>query len=234
MGTRSDFIELNRRRPPPAFAGRLVYAASAQVHDSDEAAIVQALEGQAATVDTARSFAPAAHIHVAPITLKPWHATESDPSVDERQGTLFAAAWLMASAMGLASAGANTLTYFECTGLRGVLSRQDRGAEPTAFSALHVLGYLNESIRAPLVSCASSDRTKISAHCLRSNGAHEVVLVNLMPRRQAAMVRGLPAGTYQSRILTPAGFVDADRITAEAATVELPPYATVVLKAAPG
>jgi hypothetical protein len=231
VGTCSDFVELNRRRPPPSFAGRLVYAASPQVHDSDEAAIMQSLEGQAAAVETARAFAPAARIHVAPITLKPWRPGQRSAMVDERQGTLFAAAWLTGSVLGLGGAGADSLTYFECTGERGVLLRQDHRAGPMALPAFHVLSHLGESGRAPLVACASSDGTKIGACCVQRRGGAETILTNLTARPQAVKMDGLPPGTYRSRILTAAGFADGETVSPEANAVELPPYAVVIIEA---
>ena len=129
IGTRGDFVALNRVRPQPPEGVGLVYAVNPQVHDSDIDALVQSPEGQADAVRTALSFAPGAPLHVGPLTLKPRPlslaaAGDAAPAdADPRQATCLAAAWLASSVKHLAEAGAASVTAFEATGRRGVVGR---------------------------------------------------------------------------------------------------------------
>ena len=51
-GTSADFVELNRQRPPREAA--MVYSFNPQVHAFDDLSVMETLEAQVATVETAR------------------------------------------------------------------------------------------------------------------------------------------------------------------------------------
>ena len=68
VGTSANFTELNRQRPPREAA--MVYSFNPQVHAFDDLSVMETLEAQAATVETARTFCDGP-IHVGPITLRP-------------------------------------------------------------------------------------------------------------------------------------------------------------------
>jgi len=92
-GTNHSFAEVNRKRPPRT-ADFVAYSVNPQVHAEDDAALVEALEGQGWTVSTAREFTGGLPVAVTPVTLRPRFnpdAPETAPSsVDPRQTTLSA------------------------------------------------------------------------------------------------------------------------------------------------
>ena len=146
IGSEANFNELNRNRPGPGPASGLVWAANPQVHASDELSIVENLAAQAETVVTARSFALGRTLHVSPITLRPrFNAVatvggEFTPgglpwNIDPRQASLFAAAWTLASAAVLSGAGADSLSYFEMVGPRGLIESPLGSSYPGLFSS---------------------------------------------------------------------------------------------------
>ncbi len=229
LGTRSDFVELNRQRPPRSFDAGLAYAASAEVHDSDEPAIMQSLEGHAAAVVTVRAFAPEARIHVGPISLTPWPRRDAGAAADERQHSLFAAAWLAASVGQLAHVGAHSLSYFECTGPRGILARAEDGAPPTPVAVFHVFSYLARHASRPLASCVSSDPTRVYAVCFGGGEGSDLLVANLVPRSQTVTINGLAGGDYRLSTLTPNGFEAGAIVSGPGATLELGPYSVAAL-----
>ena len=152
LGSKSDFVLLNRDRPEP---GRdrpgpgtpetLVYAVCPQVHAFDNRTLVEALEGQEWTVRTARALWPDNPLAVSAITLKrspfvlglkpggtspgwTWR-NQADP----RQLSLFGAGWTLASLARLAVHGASAATYYETTGSLGVMAGETSGEKDRTF-----------------------------------------------------------------------------------------------------
>jgi hypothetical protein len=146
-GTDAFFAELNRSRPPAPELDFLSFSINPQVHATDALSLVENLEAQAFVVETACSFAGGRPVAVSPVTLKRRYnpdATGEQPAtppgelpwnVDARQPSLFAAAWTLGSLAYLAGSGAARLTYYETTGMRGVLLGASPPPLPTAFRA---------------------------------------------------------------------------------------------------
>lgn len=138
-GSKGDFVLLNRNRPRPVPGISLAWGMSPQVHLTDNRTLVESLEGQAWTVRTAADEWPKAKISATPVTLKraPFAVSLKKPplpgpgsplaeawrnQVDTRQFSLFGAGWTLGSLKRLASEGASTATFFETSGLLGVLA----------------------------------------------------------------------------------------------------------------
>lgn len=138
-GSKGDFVLLNRNRPRPVPGLSLAWGMSPQVHLTDNRTLVESLEGQAWTVRTAADEWTKAKISATPVTLKraPFSISLKKPpstgpgsavagiwrnQVDTRQFSLFGAGWTLGSLKRLALEGASTATYFETTGLLGVLA----------------------------------------------------------------------------------------------------------------
>ena len=229
MGTNANFAELNRDRPPRGLADWICYAINPQVHAFDDDSLVDALEGQAETVMSARRFAGDARIAVSPVTLKPrFNAVATGPEppppvgdlppqVDPRQATLFTAGWTLGSLASLAGGGAAFATYFETTGWRGVIEL-DEGCElpdrfPSTpgcvFPVYHLLadvaGVAGSEVR-PVVSDVQS-----RVHGFAVFGREDVSLWLVNLSRQPRTIE-LPkdiqqSGTWQMRVL------DEDNLT---------------------
>jgi hypothetical protein len=129
-GTNAYFAELNRSRPPKGFPA--AYSINPQVHAFDDRSLMENLEAQSATVESARQFCEDGVV-LSPITLRPRfnpNATSKTvepegqlPSaVDRRQRTMVGACWMAGSLAALLPCeGVVSLTYFETTGWRGLM-----------------------------------------------------------------------------------------------------------------
>jgi hypothetical protein len=204
-GTNLNFAELNRSRPDLTTLDGVAFSITPQVHDSDEAALVQSLEGQRDTVRTAHSFMGRLPVHIGAITFKPRlnpnaaalnSGAEYVPGeADERQPSLFAAAWTAMSAKYLAEAGAASLTFFELTGQRGTVERtceqQLAGRSEAIFPLYHVLRNLNAWRGAEIVGCSSSRPLAVEAFAAHQGDTLQVLVANLTPRVQRAVLTGL-------------------------------------------
>jgi D-apionolactonase len=129
-GTNAYFAELNRNRPPKGFPA--AYSINPQVHAFDDRSLMENLEAQPATVESARQFCEHGVV-LSPITLRPRfnpNATSKtiEPegqlpgAVDRRQRTVVGACWMAGSLAALLPCeGVVSLTYFETTGWRGLM-----------------------------------------------------------------------------------------------------------------
>ncbi|MDB5102829.1 MAG: hypothetical protein JWP91_518 [Fibrobacteres bacterium] len=145
-GSKGDFVLLNRNRPAPQPGMALAYGMCPQVHLTDNRTLVESLQGQAWTLLTVAATWQRASAIVTPITLKrspfstalkkPPAADSGSPvasvwrgQVDTRQFSLFGAGWTMGSLKRMALNGANSATYFETTGLLGVMAGRGMPAD---------------------------------------------------------------------------------------------------------
>ncbi len=222
-GTNYYFAELNRRRPGAQAADFLCYSLNPQVHATDEDALVEALEAQAATVESARRFAGAARLAITPVTLKPRfnpHSAQPETeerrpgklpdAVDARQMSLFAAGWTLGSLKYLAESGAASVTYYETTGWRGVMETERGSPEPEVFPSLpgavfplwHTLADAGEFAGADVIRAFSSEPLKVVALALRRGDRLRIMLANLSGEPQSvSLERKLSAA--QIRRLNP-------------------------------
>ena len=168
-GSNAYFTDINRHHPDTQNADFLTYSLNPQVHAFDNASLVETIEAQAATVDSARSFANGKGIVVSPVTLMPRfnpNATGPEPEpepgqlppqVDVRQMSLFTAAWTVGSLKYLLGSGLEAVTYFETTGWRGVMEQEAGCSLPEQFHSTagmvfpiyHVLADVGEFAGSP-------------------------------------------------------------------------------------
>jgi D-apionolactonase len=121
-GTDAFFAQLNRNRPTDTRLDFISFPINPQVHLTDNQTLIENLEAQKYTLETAQSFF-SKDIHVSPITLKWRHYPNSSESIDPRQHTPFATHWTALSIKYLAAA--KSLTFFETLGKKGILNEKD-------------------------------------------------------------------------------------------------------------
>jgi len=262
-GTDAFFAELNRGRPPAPALDFLSFSLNPQVHATDALSLVENLEAQAFAVETARTFAGGKPVVVTPVTLKRRYNPDATGeladtplgqlpwNVDARQPSLFAAAWTLGSLAYLAGSGAARLTYYETTGMRGVLAGGSSPTLPAGFRAMpgtvypvylvlrEVLGFSPVGI----LPAASSQPLSCAGLVLQNGrGERKLLLANFTDDvlRIENQVPGpwvrrkmLDAGSYGRFAGNPAGFA-APGVwqpvgEAGAAWLELGPLATVML-----
>jgi hypothetical protein len=213
-GTNAYFAELNRDRPPVELVDLVCYSLNPQIHAFDNATLIENLEGQAASVESAHQFAGGLPLAVSTITLKPRFnpdATGPEPEpapgelpsqVDPRQMSLFGAGWTLGSLKRLGESGAYSLTYYETTGWRGVMETENGSPLPAKFRALpgsvfplyHVLADVGEFAGGSVIPSTSSTPLKVEGLVLSRHGHTRILLANLSPEPQSVRVTGANLG----------------------------------------
>ena len=212
-GSNAYFTDVNRDRPDMQNADLLTYSINPQVHAFDNASLVETLAAQAVTVESAREFAQGCAIVVSSVTLLPRfnpNATgpqvppapgELPPQVDVRQMSLFGAAWTVGSLKYLCNSGIHAVTYYETTGWRGVMEREDGSPLPEQFPSkpgavfplYHVLADAGEYAGGEILPVQTSHPLLVDALALRRDDRLTVLVANYGPHAQTVSVSGLGA-----------------------------------------
>lgn len=207
-GTNAYMAELNRERPETADLDFLCFSLNPQVHAFDNATMVENLEAQADAVNSIRQFAGGKQIVVSPVTLKPRfnpNATgaEEKPAadvmpvqVDPRQLSLFGAGWTLGSLKYLAESGAQSATYYETHGARGLMELRTGSRWPKQFASqagmvfplYHVIADFNEFAGGDVLACSSSKPLEMDGVILRKNGRQRMLVANLTPESEIVRV----------------------------------------------
>lgn len=210
-GTNADLIFMLRTPPPLDLIDLVTYAVNPQVHAFDNASIVENLSTQGTTVRTARQLSGGKPVYVSPVTLKPRfnaYATapkpplppgELPPQVDPRQMSLLGAGWTAASLKYLAECGAQSVTYYETTGWRGVMEttlgspvpRRFPSKPASVFPLYHVLADYGEFAAGTSAQSISTDPLRVEGIALRQYGKARVILANLTAEAQEVSIKGL-------------------------------------------
>ncbi len=259
-GTNLYFTELNRNRPPADLLDAVCYSMNPQVHAFDNFSLLETLPTQGDTVVSTRQFVGDKPIVITPITLQPRfnpNATGDDtpvpagelpPQVDERQMSLFGAAWTVGSLKALAESGVESITYYETVGWRGVmesetgspLSEQFRSLDGAVFPLYHVLAAVAGCSGAPLLASQASHPMTITGFAFRHNGTIRGLIANLTHEIQAVTLQ-LPGMLVKVRVLDetnavtamtdPVGFrAGADPVGPGHDTIHLHPYAVAMVE----
>ena len=215
-GTNAYFAELNRNRPPKGFS--VVYSINPQVHAFDDRSLMENLEAQSTTVESARQFCGDG-VFLSPITLRPRFNPNAvvettipegqlPAAVDPRQRTMVGACWTAGSLAALLSCqGVASLTYFETTGWRGLMETE-RGSPLRAkfgssadeiFPLYHVFEFIAGTTSVLRLGTALQDGFSALALCDR-NGSKRYLLANLEADSKRVRCR-LPADAAELRLL---------------------------------
>ena len=210
-GTNAYFTDLNRGRPPVDALDLVCYSINPQVHAFDNSSLIETLQTQAVTVESARQFTDGLPIAVTPVTLlarfNP-NATGPEPEpapgelptqVDIRQMSLFGAGWTLGSIKYLSESGASSVTYYETSGWRGVMEPPSGSPLPEKFRSLpgavfplyHIFVDVGEFARGEVIVSKSSDSLKVEGIALRKNDKTRILLANLTPNSQQVSVQNL-------------------------------------------
>lgn len=144
-GSDANFCELNREHAIANFPVQDVsfvsWSINPQVHATDEKSIMETPRTLCSMVATAHSIAGVHPLVVSPITFRPrFNAVATGktpthlpvPPADKRQHSKFAAAWMLATWIELATSGVESATWFETHGPRGILLDSDHSNETEA------------------------------------------------------------------------------------------------------
>lgn len=146
LGTNANFAQLNRAWPRVQ-TDYLTYSVHPQEHASDNRTIVENLAAQAHTVRSAKQAAGSTRIHVSPVNIQRRFNANIEyfeqmvannlvpQQLDARLLSLFGAGWAMGSLKYLAESGADSITFFETVGERGIVQGRDNSRWPDNFPA---------------------------------------------------------------------------------------------------
>jgi hypothetical protein len=210
-GTDFFFTELNRGRPPVKALDLVTYSLNPQVHAFDNSSLVETLEAQASTIESARQFSAGLPLSISTITFKMRanpNATGPEPEpapgelphrVDVRQMSLLGAGWTAGSLKYVAESDVYSVTYYETTGWLGVMETEAVSPLPKKFHSLpggvfpmyHVLADVGEFAGGEVLPTTSSSTLKVDGLALRKDGKTRVLLANLSPEPQHVIVSNL-------------------------------------------
>jgi hypothetical protein len=219
-GTNTDLIFMQRSLPPLERIDAVTFAITAEVHAADESSVMETLEAQPMVVHTAGFRAGGMPVIVSPVTFKmrhnpyatgPWPVLrpgELPPLVQERQMSLFAAAWTAGSLKALSESGARSLTYFETSGWRGVMETAGGSPLPEKFRSLpgsvfplyHVFADVGEFAAGEVIRTHTSDRLRVDGIALHKSGRTRVVVANMTPEPQRVQVCNLGPQVVSRRL----------------------------------
>lgn len=219
-GSNAFFTHLNRGRPPVGAIDLTCYPINPQCHAFDNTSLIENLEAQASTVESARQFTAGVPIAITPITLKmrfnpdaTGPVPEPQPGelpapVDVRQMSLFGAGWTVGSLKYLAESGASSLTYYETTGWRGVMETEQGSPLPERFRSIpgsvfpiyHVLADVGEFAGGEVIPTQSSETLKVDGIALRRDGRTRILVANLTGDPQRVTVRNLSGSVRVRRM----------------------------------
>jgi D-apionolactonase len=210
-GSNQYFTEINRFHPPVKVLDLVSYSINPQVHSFDIPALVENLEAQAMTVESARPIVGNRPLAISPVTLRPrFSASATGPelatppgtlpfAVDPRQMSLFGAGWTAGSLKYLSESGVASVTYYETSGWRGVLEQAKGSPEPALFRSIaggvfplyHVLADFGEFAGGAVISAKGSDPLLVDGVVLHKDHKNRLLLANLSPKSQAVKVNAL-------------------------------------------
>jgi hypothetical protein len=190
-GTDRYFVEINRSRPPAEMLDAITFAATPQVHTFDNTSIMENLPGLRETLCAAASFSCGKPVIISPLTLRPGInplSPQTDGGPDDRQPTLFTAAWLAGALAWCTSGNAMSVTLGDLRGPGGLLS-PDGNAHPLCLP----LAWIGSYSGAQASFHSGSDPSQIIGLKCQKDKHLQMIAINLSDRVSKVVLRGLPA-----------------------------------------
>ena len=220
-GTRAFFAELNRNRPALDKLDYVSYTINPQVHAFDNRSIVETIDGQRSSVESASALCGGKPVHVGSVTLRPqWNpnatAPETEaapdklpPEVDPRQRSAFTAAWTLGSIKALGESGAAAATFYEIEGWKGILESPEGSSLPTEFPShpgelfpvYHALRALASMGGREVRAVRTTRPQSIDALAIQVNQQVRLIVMNYLDEVQSVFVHGVPALTLVEMIV---------------------------------
>ena len=227
-GTNANFAELNRNMPGDTGNENICYSIHPQEHASDNKTLVENLKAQEYTVRSALTFTGKKGITVSPVTIQrrfnanisfleiPWSGNEMPPQIDNRMMSLFGAGWTVGTLKYLSEAGANSITFYETFGERGLFQGERDPAWPSQFPSqrgmifpvYHVFRYLLNIKNYIGIKCISSKPLIIECLALSEGRQLRLILTNFTAKNQSVALDCF-SGLFRIRSLNSSSFSTA-------------------------
>ena len=174
------------------------YSINPQTHVFDNDSMVETLGGQAFTIDNAHKYITNLPLAISPVTMKPrFKPTRIGPAlkplsgelpeqVDERQMSLFGAAWTAGSLKYISASNVYSITYYETIGWRGVMEAESGSPLPekfhsspgSVFPLYHVLADVGEFVGGYVLPIKSSNTLKVNGMAVYKEGKILLIIAN--------------------------------------------------------
>ena len=133
-GSDGFFADLNRNRPSNTYFDFISFPLTPQVHAFDTRSLIENLESQRDLIRAANTFAQGKKIFVSPITFRIRSSSMGEGArpadYDTRQHRSFGALWTLSCIRNLCDA--DSLTFYEVKGYRGILSGETHSSHLSA------------------------------------------------------------------------------------------------------
>ena len=197
-GTNANFAQLNSERPSEPAFDLLTYSIHPQEHASDNLTLIENLEAQKYTVESAAAFSDGKGIWVSPVNLQRRFNANIENfetivqggalpyQVDSRIMSLFGACWTAGSIKYLSESGVKGITYFEAAGERGIMQGDYESRWPDVFKSgagmifpvFHFLKWVLEDKSYRVIRSHSSSPLKVDVFAKLKGNNIRFVLIN--------------------------------------------------------
>jgi len=229
-GTNANFRQLNKARPDYALADYICYSIQPQEHAGDNITLVENLQAQSYTVQTANQFAKGKEIWISPVNIQrrfnanienyeqPFPGNTFPSQIDSRLMSLFGACWTMGSIKYLSEAGIKGVTFFESVGERGIFQGDLPSKWPEEFPSFRgmlfpvyfIFRYLLECKSYKVIKSNSSQPLKVISIVLSNGQDSKMILVNFSSEPQKVNFRNSYEGSsFKIKQLNADTFIDA-------------------------
>jgi len=227
-GTNANFAQLNRNRPGDSRNDSICFSIHPQEHLSDNSTIIENLRAQGYAVSSARRFGGNKKITVSPVNIQkrfnankslyeaPWTGSGIPSQIDSRQMSLLGACWTAISIKYIGEAGADSVTYYETAGERGIIQGDKDSQWPSAFRTVsgmifpvyHVFRFILGNKNLTGIKSVSSDPVSVDSLALSDGRQARIILVNFADHERKVRLECC-SGLFRIRTLCVACFPEA-------------------------
>jgi D-apionolactonase len=227
-GTNANFAQINRNRPLSLHADFICYSIHPQEHASDNLSLVENLQAQGYTVESAKLFSTGKGIWISPVNIqRRFNANKENyeqtlnyscfpAQADSRLMSLFGASWTAVSIKYLSESGAEGITYFETIGERGIYHGDFPSRWPNDFISVkgmifpvyHLFKFISDNKAFEVISSQSSDPLTIDVLALLHGINLKIILVNFTGDIQIVKLDDI-SGEFNMKQLNAVNFADA-------------------------
>jgi hypothetical protein len=208
-GTNANFAQLNRNKPESVQHDCICYSIHPQEHASDNLTLVENLQGQKYTVDSAMNFAKGKGIWISPVNMQrrfnanienyEQHCKGIDTHVqiDSRLMSLFGACWTVATFKYLMESGITGMTIYETVGERGIIQGNYTSCCPDKFQSTKgmifpvyfVIANLLANKAYKIILSISSNPLFVCSLILTNGSDLKILIVNFTSYQQQVFIK---------------------------------------------
>ena len=227
-GTNANFAQINRMAPESPIADFLTYSIHPQEHATDNFTLIENLQGQSDTVESAMQFSHGKAIWISPVNIQrrfnanienyetPQPGNQFPPQADSRIMSLFGACWIAGSVKYLCEAGVKGVTYLETAGERGIIQgdfdsrwpEQFKAEKGMVFPVYHLFNWLLKEKSFRLMQVISSHPALVECLALSNGSQIKLAILNFTSEDQNIRIRGL-SDEINTKVLNSLSFADA-------------------------